>query len=236
MESEAVRRRVNIIAAHFAPADDISSTHLLPMNCSGSLNSVIPRCDNRVYFARQCSASQAFFMRQGSTEQPGGGFKCTASQAPLFSRPTKMDEHKPHQQIQSPPNDFKSALPAEPKTPPCFARPSSGISRKKQQSLSNKKIYSPQPNGIEWSPRMDVAESERSYVLTVELPGADVNDIRVEVNNHSLLVRGKRSIQKSEQSISAYHKREILLGRYQVVWPFPSNVNRDNVSAEFLKS
>ncbi|PNX77675.1 hypothetical protein L195_g033644, partial [Trifolium pratense] len=31
MESEFVKRRIDTIAAHFAPNDEISPTHLLPM-------------------------------------------------------------------------------------------------------------------------------------------------------------------------------------------------------------
>ncbi|XVF01664.1 hypothetical protein REPUB_Repub04eG0107700 [Reevesia pubescens] len=42
-------------------------------NCSGSLNSVIQRCDNRMYFARQGSSYQAYFMRQVSREECRGG-------------------------------------------------------------------------------------------------------------------------------------------------------------------
>lgn len=38
----------------------------------------------------------------------------------------------------------------------------------------------------------------------------------------------------SNDSISTYHKREILQGPYQVVWPLPADVNKDSVSAEFL--
>lgn len=34
----------------------------------------------------------------------------------------------------------------------------------------------------EWSPRMDVAESGKRYVLTVEIPGVSAKDIKVEVN------------------------------------------------------
>jgi HSP20 family molecular chaperone IbpA len=37
--------------------------------------------------------------------------------------------------------------------------------------------------GIEWSPRMDVAESDRNYIMTVEIPGVNINDIRVEVDD-----------------------------------------------------
>lgn len=37
--------------------------------------------------------------------------------------------------------------------------------------------------GTIWSPRSNVAESEHSYVVAIELPGASINDIRVEVDN-----------------------------------------------------
>ena len=38
------------------------------------------------------------------------------------------------------------------------------------------------PAGIEWSPRMDVVESGVNYVLTIEIPGVNVDDIRVEIH------------------------------------------------------
>jgi HSP20 family molecular chaperone IbpA len=36
---------------------------------------------------------------------------------------------------------------------------------------------------LEWSPRMDVAESGSDYVVTIELPGVSASTIRVEVND-----------------------------------------------------
>uniref|UniRef100_A0A2P2KCP9 Small heat-shock protein n=1 Tax=Rhizophora mucronata TaxID=61149 RepID=A0A2P2KCP9_RHIMU len=86
---------------------------------------------------------------------------------------------------------------------------------------------------------MNVAESARNYIITVEVPGVNANDIRVEVDDKNLRVLGNRSIQNwrmtagSRDLISAYHKREILQGPYQVAWPLPLDVNRDNVCAEF---
>lgn len=55
-----------------------------------------------------------------------------------------------------------------------------------------------------------------------------------------LIVSGQRSTQcykvtgLSNDSISAYHKKEIVRGPYQVVWPLPTNVNKDSIYAEFL--
>lgn len=38
-------------------------------------------------------------------------------------------------------------------------------------------------SGNEWSPRIDIAESGRNYVMMVEIPGINTNDIRVEVDD-----------------------------------------------------
>ncbi|KAI9382489.1 hypothetical protein POPTR_014G141500v4 [Populus trichocarpa] len=255
MDSEAVRRRMNMIVAHFAPtiSDDISSpAHLLPLNCSGSLNSVIRRCDNRMYFARQGSASQACFMRiqQGSSEK---GLQSSASsetewscnaelikdEAPLFSRPTKMKPNLPNVEPTLTPAKYcQSTMSALPK----FARPNRRTINRNGQLQFEKKIYSSESNGIERSPKMDVVESGVNYVLKLEIPGVNVSDIRVEIHGQNLKVSGKGSTQCckmasggcSSDSILRYHKREIVEGPYEIVWQLPLDGNKDSVSAEFL--
>ncbi|XP_075656938.1 uncharacterized protein LOC142627042 isoform X1 [Castanea sativa] len=47
-------------------------------NCCSSLNSVLRRCDNRMFFARQGSVSQANFMRQATIEE-----NCSSEQATI---------------------------------------------------------------------------------------------------------------------------------------------------------
>lgn len=37
--------------------------------------------------------------------------------------------------------------------------------------------------GSRWLPRINVVESKTSYVITVELPGVEINDIRVEIDD-----------------------------------------------------
>ncbi|KAL5834760.1 hypothetical protein ACOSQ4_014257 [Xanthoceras sorbifolium] len=262
MESEVARRRINKIAGHFvAPTnEDIisSTTYLLPMNCSGGLNSVIRRCDNRMYFARQSSASQACFMRPSSTEQsvsnaseeplfsrPGMPPKCRdftnsgscyASEAPLFSRPARMEPEYPNLAIPQPlVQDCKLSTADHPK----FAKPDGRIAKREQFCLK-RKIYSAERNGIKGSPRMVVSEMGCNYVMTVEIPGVSVNDIRVEVDDQKLTVTAKRSPQCwkvescSNGSISAYQKTKYTEEPYRVIWPLPNDVHKETVSAEFL--
>ncbi|KAK4845239.1 hypothetical protein QYF36_002688 [Acer negundo] len=260
MEGEVARRRMNKIAAHFVALtnDDIisSTTHLLPM-CSGGLNSVIRRCDNRRYFARQSSASQACFMRPISSEQtsttvnhasqeplfarPGSNGPCYASEAPLFSRPARMEPEYPNFALSQPLlQDCKLSTADHPK----FAKPDERIGKQDKYLCLKRNIYSAKANGINGSatPRLAVSELGCNYVMTVEIPGVSINDIRVEVHDQNLTVMVKRSTQcwKVEgcsnigSSISAYQRRKYTEEPYRVFWPLPTDVNKETVSAEFL--
>lgn len=248
MENEFVKRRIDTIAAHFSSNDEISSTHLLPMNCSGSLNSVLRRCDNKVYFARQSSASFGYFMRQTSAEE-GDSTSSVApktnmakyegpnyAREPCFARPARKESMVSNSVVQ--PMTKMQGYDFDSLEPPSFARPRKQI--RQEEQLNNEKRIHHSGIGIEWSPRMDVAESESKYVIMVEVPGVSVNDIRVEVDDQKLSIKGRRSTGSwrvagcPNASVSSYHKREILYGPYEVVWPLPPGVNKDNVSAEFL--
>ncbi|XP_030520473.1 uncharacterized protein LOC115734018 [Rhodamnia argentea] len=241
---QVARRRISTIAGHFVAGDEMlaAAAHVVPLNCSASLNSVIRRCDNRIYFARQGSSSQGSFMRQASIDQvrrtqPGTcQGSCNASEAPSFSRPSRTEQKPPNFGIIQPRAQCCNLTAAEPA--PRFARPDRRMSTQKQSSLK-KKVHPPNSRGAKWSPRMDVVESERNYVLTVEVPGVSSKDIRVEVGDQKLTVMGMRQAWKvpgfSNESIVSYHKREITQGPYQIAWPLPSNVNKDSVSAEFVE-
>ncbi|KAL7129096.1 hypothetical protein ABFS83_13G040800 [Erythranthe nasuta] len=216
MESESVRRRTNIISSHLSASayQDLSpsATHLFPMSCSNGLNSVTRRCDNRTFFARQGSNSQGFYMRQASTDQAKG---CNnALEAPAFSRPAAKVEGNQ--------SAVQGSVNADPNLEaPMFARP-------------NRKFSGLASKGFDWSPRMDVVESGLSYVVTLEIPGVSIDNIKVEVDDHTLIVNGNRTNWSSGAACSnkSYHTREISEGPYRIVWPLPTNANKNNVSAE----
>ncbi|KAL8131905.1 hypothetical protein AgCh_007712 [Apium graveolens] len=143
-----------------------------------------------------------------------------SKEEPLFSRPIVQD--------------YKFSA----SEPPKFARPYSGLGN--MICCEDIKDAPKASETTEWSPRMDIGEQGYNYLLLVELPGVCSKDIRVEVNNESLIVKGKRSIdlqkvaRSCDSSISGYHKMGIFQGPYHVAWPLPSNVDKDNVSAEFV--
>ncbi|KAJ0236064.1 Alpha-crystallin domain 32.1 [Hirschfeldia incana] len=202
-------------------------------------NSVLRRGDSRLYFARQASSAQGPFMRQASTD---------VGTIPEDVASTKSSATKTN----GFPSSTEELLLSRPEyAPPCFSKAAakeeffvlSDLLNQPKENLE--KPYNPDlPKlanpGIVWSPRSNVAEYEHNYVVAVELPGASINDIRVEVDNLNLTVTGRRTAvcQKvdagTKGSICGYHKQEILQGPFKVSWPLPSNVNKDNVSAEFM--
>ncbi|XAR50824.1 hypothetical protein NMG60_11005271 [Bertholletia excelsa] len=122
--------------------------------------------------------------------------------------------------------------------PPMFSRPNRRINELGQLH-SGKEMHDIDCSGFQQFPRMDVAESGCSYIIAVELPGVNIGDIRVEINKQNLTVLGKKlsqwwGVATSESRVSTYHRKEISQGPYQIVWPLPTNVNKDSVSAEFV--
>ncbi|GMG98492.1 hypothetical protein Nepgr_000332 [Nepenthes gracilis] len=251
MESQAMRRRINTLAAHFARCDDFpaGATRLFTLNCSSGLSTPMRRFDNRTYFAQQGSTSQGCFMRQASVEesksaQPGS--TCfsyfnedvpNAPEAPMFARPATLEYNLPHLNVgEHAGQNYVLSLPE----PPKFAQPEK-LTSGEEQIRSSVKMLASQTHGTKWSPSMNVAESGNSYILTVELPGVNISNISVEINDRSLTVKGKRSMKWwkvgsfSNDLLVTYHRREIFQGPYQVVWPLPANANKEGVSAEFVE-
>ncbi|KAF3319724.1 hypothetical protein FCM35_KLT21788 [Carex littledalei] len=80
MEQQTATRRISLILGHLAASEELSSLHLFPMNCSSTLNSIGGRCDNKLLFARQGSAYQAYHMRQQSMTQLNAEAGCATQE------------------------------------------------------------------------------------------------------------------------------------------------------------
>ena len=50
-----------------------------------------------------------------------------------------------------------------------------------------------------WAPAMDIRESKDSYAVTVELPGADKDDVSVECHDNVVTVRGEKRDEREEK-------------------------------------
>jgi HSP20 family protein len=83
-----------------------------------------------------------------------------------------------------------------------------------------------------WSPRTEMLEREGKFVIRIELPSVEKDDVRVTLSGDRLLVEGERR-QKEEQQATGYYESEWTYGRFFREIPLPEAVDPGEVSASF---
>lgn len=84
----------------------------------------------------------------------------------------------------------------------------------------------------EWSPQVDLYETETAFILEADLPGVQEQDVSVAVDNGHLLLRGQRSATR-QLSQGNLHYSERRSGSFLRRIPLPTSVDQDNLQAEF---
>lgn len=80
--------------------------------------------------------------------------------------------------------------------------------------------------------KSDIVEGEKSYDVTVELPGVSENDISVTVDDGVLSIKGeKRSEEKKEEDNHFLQERSY--GSFQRSFRLPDDVNADKIAADY---
>lgn len=81
-------------------------------------------------------------------------------------------------------------------------------------------------------PRLDIAESTDAIEVTVDLPGYKREEIQLEVDEQSLILKGSRQVESSSPSSDLkYHRIERRDGEFsRTVW-LPCPVRQDNIQA-----
>jgi HSP20 family protein len=81
-------------------------------------------------------------------------------------------------------------------------------------------------------PRANVAETEREYEITVDLPGMNAEDLRVEYRGGELWLTGERKHEKEEKG-KTFHRIEKRYGRFERAIPLACSVNEAKISAQY---
>ncbi len=84
----------------------------------------------------------------------------------------------------------------------------------------------------EYSPRVDIRETEDKYFLTFEVPGMKKDDINISMRENMLTVSGQRKEEKEEKN-EGFIRREIASGSFSRSFTIPETVNTDSISAEY---
>ena len=85
---------------------------------------------------------------------------------------------------------------------------------------------------FEHMPKVEVKENGKTYSVTVELPGLDEKDVKVEVEDDVLTISGEKKV---EQTDDKTHYSERSYGSFTRAFTLPADADRNGISAQFAK-
>jgi HSP20 family protein len=83
-----------------------------------------------------------------------------------------------------------------------------------------------------WFPAIEVAEQNGQLQVHAELPGIKPEDVKVEVTNDSLILRGERKSENEQRSGGTY-RSERRYGEFYREIPLPQGVSPEDAKAQF---
>ena len=83
-------------------------------------------------------------------------------------------------------------------------------------------------------PEADFYETENEFVLEMDLPGFQQDDVELTVEKGVLSISGERTIERDEEK-GNYHLRERSWGKFSRSFSIPHTIDADGVEAEFNK-
>ncbi len=82
----------------------------------------------------------------------------------------------------------------------------------------------------EWQVHIDVAESDESFEVKVDLPGMDPEDVELTVHDRQLTIQGERK-EKEEKQEKTRHHIERRYGSFRRTITLPAGAMEDGVTA-----
>jgi HSP20 family protein len=84
----------------------------------------------------------------------------------------------------------------------------------------------------DWAPAVDIVEGNDQITIKAELPGVEMKDIAVAVNDGVLTIKGERRLEK-EVKKENIHRMERVYGMFSRSFGLPAFINGGDIKAEF---
>jgi HSP20 family protein len=81
-------------------------------------------------------------------------------------------------------------------------------------------------------PAVDIADGDKAYEITAELPGIDEKNVEVKLANGVLTIKGEKKEEKEEKQ-KDYHLSERRFGSFQRAFTVPEGIDSDKIDATF---
>ncbi len=99
-----------------------------------------------------------------------------------------------------------------------------------QDSLS--RLFS-EPASRPWSPAVDIFETENDLVLKADLPDVDPKNVGIQLENHTLTLKGERKFESEEKTQKGFHRIERSYGKFVRAFSLPDTVEGEKVKADY---
>ena len=83
-----------------------------------------------------------------------------------------------------------------------------------------------------WTPSVDINESNDAFMITADLPGIKKSDIEVKVEENLLILNAERKIDKTNDN-EKYHFSERRSGTFSRSFKLPKSVKEEKITADF---
>jgi len=84
---------------------------------------------------------------------------------------------------------------------------------------------------FDWSPPVDISETDQEYLFRAALPAVRKEDVKVTYENGMLTLSGERS-QCEAQKDEKFHKIESFYGNFSRTFVLPETIDADSITAE----
>jgi len=86
-------------------------------------------------------------------------------------------------------------------------------------------------NTFEWTPPVDISETDTEFLIRAELPAIRKEDVHVTVDDGMLTISGERR-QKFEEKKEKSHRVETVYGKFSRSFSLPDNADEAAIRAE----
>jgi len=82
----------------------------------------------------------------------------------------------------------------------------------------------------DFSPKLDVVETDNSFLIEFDIPGVDKEDIEISLHEGILTIRGERKAREFEENESSI-RAERVTGSFSRAFRLPSEIKEKKISA-----
>jgi len=86
----------------------------------------------------------------------------------------------------------------------------------------------------DWAPAVDIQETEKEYLLKLEIPEVKKEDVKVTIAENELTITGERKLEKEEKEEN-FHRVERRYGSFIRAFTLPNTVDPESAKANYDK-